>query len=270
MPDQTIPAPGLFARWRALSKDSIPKTLFMAITLCLFCSMIVAAASVSLRPLQEANKLRDMQVNILQVAGLYDADRPVDEIFAVFTPKIVDLEAGVFTDQFDGTEFNAVDVARDPELSIALEDDPAIISRRANFAQVYLLHDEAGALERIIVPVFGAGLWGRMHGFIALEADGNKIYGLQFYQHSETPGLGDKIDAPSWRQSWQGQKLRDAAGDLKIAIARGTPSPEMKPHHIDGLAGATLTARGVDNLVRFWMGEQGFGPFLANLKAGEI
>ncbi len=268
MPEETMPPQGLLARWRALPKDSTPKTLFVAITLCLFASMIVTAAAVSLRPLQEANALRDMQVNILQVAGLYDENRPVDEIFTAFTPKIVDLRTGQFTSRFNIEEFTKINAARDPELSIALEDDPAIISRRANFVLVYLLHDEAEALDKIIIPVHGAGLWGRMHGFIALEEDGNEIYGLQFYQHAETPGLGDKIDAPAWRQSWQGQLLHNPAGELKIAIARGAPSAEMKPHHIDGLAGATLTARGVDNLVRFWMGEQGFGLFLANLKAG--
>ncbi len=270
MSEQTMPNQGLIARWRALPKDSTPKTLFVAITLCLFCSMIVTAAAVILRPLQEANKLRDMQVNILQVAGLYDPDRDVDEAFAAFTPKIVDLKTGKFTYQFDVADFDAVAVARDPDLSIALEDDPAIIGRRGNFAQVYLLHDEAGALDQIILPIFGAGLWGRMHGFIALEEDGNEIYGMQFYQHGETPGLGDKIDAPAWRHSWQGQFLRNEVGDLKIAIARGVPSPEMEPHHIDGLAGATLTARGVHNLVRFWMGEQGFGLFLENIRAGDI
>lgn len=270
MPEQELPRQGLLARWRALPKDSTPKTLFVAITLCLFCSMIVAAAAVSLRPLQEANKLRDMRVNILQVAGLYDKNRDVNEIFAAFTPKIVDLEAGTFTDRFDTEIFDPVAAARDPQTSIALTDDPAIISRRGNFARVYLLHDQAGALDRVIVPIYGAGLWGRMYGFIALEEDGNEIYGLQFYQHAETPGLGDKVDAPDWRQSWQGQRLRDEAGALKIAISRSVPSVEMQPHHIDGLAGATLTARGVDNLVRFWMGEQGFGPFLENLNAGDI
>lgn len=265
MSDQT-----LIARWRTLPKDSTPKTLFVAVTLCLFCSMIVAAAAVSLRPLQEANKLRDMQVNILQVAGLYDPDREVDEVFAAFTPKIVDLETGKFTDQVDVDTFDATGAAGDPELSTALTDDPAIIGRRADFARVYLLHGAQGDLDKVIIPIYGAGLWGRMHGFIALQEDGNEIYGLQFYQHAETPGLGDKIDAPDWRQSWQGQLLRDNAGELKIAISRAAPSADMKPHHIDGLAGATLTARGVDNLVRFWMGEQGFGPFLENLRAGDF
>lgn len=270
MPEQNIPAKGLLARWRALPKDSTPKTLFVAITLCLFASMIVTFAAVSLRPLQEANKLRDMQVNILQVAGLYDENREVGEVFSAFTPKIVDLAAGIFTDQFDIATFDPISTARDPDLSIMLEDDPAVIGRRANYAIVYLLHDEADALDRVIIPIFGAGLWGRMHGFIALEEDGNEIYGLQFYQHAETPGLGDKVDTADWRQSWQGQMLRDTAGELKISVSRDTPSAEMQRHHIDGLAGATLTSRGVDNLVRFWMGERGFGPFLANLKAGEI
>ena len=116
----------------------------------------------------------------------------------------------------------------------------------------------------------GYGLWSTMYGFIALEEDGNSIYGLQFYDHGETPGLGAEIDNPRWKAMWPGKALRDDDGELKITVAKGLPAPDMVNHHIDALAGATLTSVGVDNLVKFWMGEEGFAPFLENLKSGDL
>ncbi|SFB76444.1 Na(+)-translocating NADH-quinone reductase subunit C [Tropicimonas isoalkanivorans] len=261
---------GFLARFKALPVDSVQKTFFVAVTLCLFCSMVVAAAAVSLRPVQEANKLRDKRINILQVAGLYEPGTDVDEAFAAFEPRVVDLESGTFTDRFDATTFDDKQAAEDVTLSMPLEDDPASIGRRLNYATVYLLNDEQGNLDKIILPVYGYGLWSTLYGFIALEENGNDIYGLQFYEHAETPGLGAEVDNPRWKALWNGKKLRDDDGDLKITVAKGVPSPAMEPFHVDALAGATLTSNGVDNLVRFWMGEQGFAPFLDNLKAGAV
>ena len=88
--------------------------------------------------------------------------------------------------------------------------------------------------------------------------------------NGETPGLGAEIDNPRWKAMWPGKSLRDEAGELKITVAKGVPTPAMADHHIDALAGATLTSVGVDNLVKFWMGEEGFAPFLENLKAGAL
>ena len=65
------------------------------------------------------------------------------------------------------------------------------------------------------------------------------------------------------------KKLADESGTLQITVAKTAP-PAGNDYFIDALSGATLTSRGVDNLVRFWMGDRGFGPFLKNLKAGEI
>lgn len=261
---------GLFARFKALPVDSTPKTLFVAVTLCLFCSMIVAFAAVSLRPIQEANKLRDKQVNILQVAGLYQDGVDVTVAFAAFEPRIVDLDTGTYSDAFDAATFDDRAAASDPTLSTALADDPASIGRRSQYVTVYLLKDEAGNLDKIILPIYGYGLWSTLYGFIALEENGNDIFGLQFYEHAETPGLGAEVDNPRWRALWSGKALRDADGNLKITVAKGVPSADMKDFKIDALAGATLTSRGVDNLVRFWMGEQGFATFLENLKTGAV
>jgi len=109
--------------------------------------------------------------------------------------------------------------------------------------------------------VHGYGLWSTLYGFVALKPDGNEIVGLQFYQHAETPGLGGEVDNPNWRAQWPGKKLYDG-DDLKIEVVKGGASGD---YQVDGLAGATLTSRGVNNLVRYWAGEDGFGPFLKHL-----
>ena len=121
----------------------------------------------------------------------------------------------------------------------------------------------------MILPVHGYGLWSTLYGFIALAPNGNDILALQFYQHGETPGLGAEVDNPRWKALWPGKRLRDDEGELQITVAKSVP-PAGADYHIDALAGATLTSVGVDNLVRFWMGEEGYAPFLDRMKAGEI
>lgn len=260
---------GLIKRFLAMPADSVPKTIFVAVALCLVASLVVSATAVALRPVQEVNKLKDKQINILQVAGLYDPSKDVVEAFGAFEPQVLEIASGTFTDAFDAETFDDRAAADDPETSIALTDDPASIGRQSKFVTVYLLRDEAGAIDKVIMPLHGYGLWSTLYGFIALEENGNDIFGLQFYEHAETPGLGAEVDNPRWKALWNGKKLADAEGNLAITVAKTAP-PAGPDHHIDALAGATLTTVGVDNLVKFWMGESGYGPFLTKLKAGEI
>ncbi len=263
------PKGGFIARFKALPTDSIPKTIFVAVAVCLVASMIVSVAAVSLRPVQEANKLLDKQKNILQVAGLYEDGMNVAEAFSQFEPRVVEIETGTYTDVVDATTFDDIGAASDPTMSVELDDDPAGIGRQSKYATVYLLKDDAGNLDKVILPIYGYGLWSTLYGFIALEENGNDIYGLQFYDHAETPGLGGEVDNPRWKTQWSGKKLRDDQGDLKITVSKTTATGQ-EAHHVDALAGATLTSVGVDNLVRFWMGQQGFAPYLENLAGGNV
>ena len=269
MSDASNQNKGPIARFLAAPPDSVGKTVFIAVTLCLVASMIVSAVSVALRPMQEQNKLKDKQANVLQVAGLYEDGMDVIEGFSVFEPQVVELATGMFTDQFDAATFDDRAAASDPELSDSLAQDPAGIGRQSKFITVYLLRNEDGSLDKVILPIHGYGLWSTLYGFIALEENGNDIFGLQFYDHGETPGLGAEIDNPRWKSLWNGKRLSDDNGALQITVAKSVPAAGAE-HHVDALAGATLTSVGVDNLVRFWMGEAGFAPFLKNLKAGEI
>lgn len=263
---------GFIRRFLASPPDSVGKTIFVAVSLCLVASMIVSAAAVNLRPVQEANALRDKQLNILQVSGVYDPEQDVSVAFEAFEPRILEIATGQFVDEVGGMDAYTFDdraAADDPELSIELEDDPASIGRQSRYVTVYLLRDDAGEIDRVILPIHGYGLWSTLYGFIAVEENGNDIFGLQFYQHGETPGLGAEVDNPRWKSLWPGRRLRDDAGELQITVDRNPPAAGAD-FHVDGLSGATLTTRGVHNLVRFWMGDAGYGLFLANLSEGEI
>lgn len=274
MPEDNMPdengRKGPIRRFLDAPPDSVGKTVFVAVALCLVASMVVSAAAVALRPVQEANRLVDKRVNILQVAGVYDETVPVNEAFAAFEPHVLELDSGTYADQFDIETFDDLAAADDPAIVRALDEDPAGLGGQMDaFRMIYLLRDEAGALDKVILPIEGYGLWSTLYGFIALEENGNDIYGLQFYQHGETPGLGAEVDNPRWKALWNGKKLFAEDGDLAITVAKAPP-PDGAEHFVDALAGATLTSVGVDNLVRFWMGEAGYGTFLERLKAGEV
>lgn len=269
MSEQDAKPKGPIGRFLALPTDSVPKTIFVAVAVCLVASMVVSAAAVALRPIQAVNALKDKQINILQVAGIYDPEVDVLEAFAAFEPRVLELSTGAFTDQHDPASFDDRAAADDPATSTALTDDPAAIVRQGHFVTVYLLRDDAGAIDKVILPLHGYGLWSTLYGFIALEENGNDIFGLQFYEHGETPGLGAEVDNPRWKALWKGKKLADESGTLQISVSKSAPAAGAD-HHIDALAGATLTTVGVHNLVNFWMGEAGYAPFLKNLKEGAL
>ena len=257
------------------NKDSVKGTLIVALVLCIVCSVIVSTAAVMLKPMQQANAALDLKRNVLLAGDLIDPDQAgkaaVESAFANVTIKYVDLRTGKFTDEAPAGGSGRA-AAKIPSASEKLtpEQDVAKIIRREHIKEVYLV-EESGELQKIILPVRGYGLWGQLYGFLALEKDLNTVAGLGFYEHQETPGLGGEVDNPRWKAQWEGKEVFGADGDVELSVIKGsvdanTPNAE---HKVDGLSGATLTSKGVDNLVNFWLGSQGYGPFLKNLKAGE-
>lgn len=255
-----------------LNKNTTQYTILVALALCIVCSVVVSTAAVMLKPAQEANKAKDFKSNILSAGRLLQDGTSVEEAFARVDTRIVDLETGKFTDTIDPETFDQRKASGDPAQSDDLtpEEDLAKIGRMERYAEVYLATNEQGE-EILILPVRGYGLWGTLYGFLALESDFNTIIGLTFYEHKETPGLGAEVDNPAWKAMWEGKELYDESGDVAISVIKGkvdsnTPNAE---HKVDGLSGATLTSRGVHNLLRFWFGENGYKPFIENLKQGE-
>ena len=256
-------------KYLEMPNDSRAKTLIVALALCLVCSVLVSTAAVTLKPLQEANKALDKKRNILNIAGMMKPGASVEELFSDIEPRVVDMQTGDFADEIAPETYDQRKAAKDPQVSrkLSKEEDIASIRRQARYATVYLVRRDDGQLQTIILPVHGYGLWSTMYGFVALEGDGRTIRGLGFYEHAETPGLGGEVDNPGWKEKWVGKQVYDPDGEVAVklikgAVGAGTPDAQYK---VDALAGATLTSRGVENLIHYWLGDQGFRPFLNNL-----
>ncbi len=247
-------------------KDSVGNTLRVALLVCLVCAVVVSTAAVALRPAQERNRAMFRQVNILQTAGLYQPGMDVRAAFERIERRFVDLASGDYVERPDA--FDPLAAARDPAQSRVLADDPAGLRRVANVAEVFLVRDAGGEVQRVVLPVRGYGLWSTMHGFVALERDLTTVAGIRFHEHGETPGLGGEIENPRWQARWSGKRAFDDAGALALRVDKGAVPDGAADavHRVDGLAGATITTRGVDNLMRFWLGEAGYGPYLARLR----
>jgi len=262
----------------AFNKDSVSGTIKVALVVCVVCSIFISSAAVILKPFQVANKILDRNMNILIAAGMFDpalnSKDEVNALFAEFTPRIVDLDSGAFMadEQLSqlGIDLQSYDdraAQSDPAFSdvLAEEDDVADIKRRVRYATVYLVEAADGTLQTIVLPVSGYGLWGTMYGYLALKGDGNTVTGIGFYDHKETPGLGGEITNPRWKALWPGKQIFDANGAVALRTVKGNGTGV---HEVDGLSGASLTTRGVGNLIAFWMGPKGFGPFLTNVTKG--
>ena len=213
---------------KSFDRDSISNTLTVAIGLSLICSILVASAAIVLKPKQLKNQEEYRQRIILEVAGLMEPDGDIATLFATIQAESVEI---------------------------------------ANGENVEIYVEKSGdAIEQIILPISGPGLWSTMRGYLALAPDGNTVRGIRFYEHAETPGLGDQIDKADWRNLWVGKQLYGDDGMPRIKVVRGfalrdSTNTNLK-YEIDGLSGATLTGNGVSNLVQHWIGPEGFGPYL--------
>jgi len=263
-------------------KETVSRTLKVALALCVVCSVIVSAAAVSLKPTQITNRNLDIKTNILAAAGMLQSGASKDQIeeeFARFEVKLLDLETLEYVEPSEvnvseAMRYDQYRAAADPQLGRELDgdEDPASIKRKAKVARVFVLEDGED-LTRVVLPIHGYGLWSTLYGFISLEGDANTIEGLTFYAHADTPRIGGEVVNNRWKQQWVGKIVYDEndRDEPKIRLVKGGVSSgaDEKEHKVDALSGATLTSRGVEDLVNYWMGERGFAPYLKKLREGE-
>ncbi|AVR02971.1 Na(+)-translocating NADH-quinone reductase subunit C [Pluralibacter gergoviae] len=256
------------------NNDSFGRTLLVVLVLCLVCSIVVAGAAVGLKPRQQEQRALDKQRNILAVAGLSQPGMKADDVASVFaeriTPRLLDLNSGTLLDKDPGS-FNQAQALKDPGQSTTLDpaDDPAGIKRRSNVVEIWLVKDAQQKLQEIVLPIYGNGLWSMMYAFVALDTDGRTVKGITYYDQGETPGLGGEVENPAWRQQFVGKKVLNDSGMPALKVVKGGARPGDE-YAVDGLSGATLTSNGVQHSFDFWMGEQGFGPFLKQVREGGL
>ena len=262
-----------------MSNDSTKKTLLVALGVCFVASILVSTAAVGLKPRQENNKKLDLLKNILSAGNLYEEGIDIDKTYKEnISAEIIDLKTGevVPEEQHDAEcnvdNFNVITMASSSEWGedIPAKSDIAGIKRMPRAMVVYTVKNSDDKVDKYILPIYGKGLWSTLYGFVALDKDLHTIEGFTFYQHGETPGLGGEVDNPKWKAQWIGKQAYDKDGNLKIEVIKGIVdrSSDNAKYQIDGLSGATLTTRGVNNLVRFWLSKKGYGPFIDKLKGG--
>ena len=109
---------------------------------------------------------------------------------------------------------------------------------------------QVGGEKKYVVPVYGMGLWGAIWGYVAVNADGNTVYGAYFNHDSETAGLGAEIkDSKAWQDKFAGKKIYGADGSAALKVVK---SSELKnpASEVDGITGATLTSNGVSDMLQ--------------------
>ena len=266
---------------KTFDPNTVTGTLLVSLVLCVVCSLLVSSAAVLLRPMQEANKKLDRQRNVLLAAGVDVDSMSSEEIVAMFNDDskvkriLVDLSTGDEVDAeaagIDLATYDSKKAAKNPELSQRVQagEGPTFgISRREKYAYVYQILD-GGKVEQYVLPIYGKGLWSTLYGYLSLKGDLSTVGGITFYEHKETPGLGGEVDNAGWKAKWVDKQVFDDAGNVDFQVIKGAvdANSAAATHQVDGLSGATITSRGVSNMVQYWVGPDGFGKFLDKQRA---
>ena len=255
----------------AVSKKDRPGYIAgFALGVCLVCSLGVSSAAIFLKDRQTENATVARQEKVLDVAGLIRPGQKLgnDAIQGLFNerlvPKLINLKTGEPVAEVDGVgpvDYEPMQAAQ--AAGLTAPENAAKVRFLPEFGKIYYLVDDKREVKKIILPIEGYGLWGFLYGYLAMEADGVTISGITYYQHGETPGLGGEVDNPVWKGSWKGKKAFDpGSSEVAIAVVKNASGE----HQVDALSGATITSRGVTNMMDFWLGEHAFGPFLARVR----
>ena len=255
---------GPWARFLARPNEDPVKALGLAGLVALASALTHSTAATALRPRQIANIEAARQLRMQAMVDALPGLRAVMEELGVteLETRLVDLATGQMLAEAQGHEPETA--ARDPETSIALPEDADIagLERREAQALVHLLERD-GAVMLVVLPVRGAGYQSTISALLALEPDLNTIAALTVTEQAETPGLGARIESEAWQALWPGRQIADETGAIRIDVVRGQAST---PYEVDGISGATRTGNGVADMIRFWTGPWGYGPFLDRLE----
>jgi len=231
---------------------------------------VVSTSVMVLQPIQQAN-LRESEQALLnnivsKIPGLEDVliGAGVDSL----STRWVDLDTGETSAAAPDPNYVADTASNDPAWSVEIPKtmDVAGISRRAKVLPVHLL-EKQNRLELVVLPVYGSGYQSTIRAWLALSGDVQTVVSLAIVEQAETPGLGARIIEPDWLAQWAQRSLYNASGDLILRVSVG---PAKSDNEIDGISGATRTGNGINNLLQYWLSDQGFGLFLQKIEQGDL
>ena len=213
-----------------MNKQGNTYTIIYIVVLVLVVGAALAFTSISLRSRQQANADADKMRQILaSVLVTPDAGEVIPTFNAVVTNQyIVNAEGKTV----DGDAF-AVNVAEQSKKPAA-----------ERLLPVYECSFDGGDVKYVL-PVYGAGLWGPIWGYVSIDADGSTIYGAYFAHQGETPGLGAEIEKPAFSSQFEGKVLFKDGRFLPVAVVKAGQKPLGDEDYVDGICGGTITSKGV-------------------------
>ena len=213
-----------------------------ASAITIVCGGALAWASEGLKEKQQANIEHERKQNILATVLNLKASDNVEEIYQKRIKS--------FVIDFQG---NLKDGVKPDEVSIASEYKKAPDQR---LLPVYEFRSESdpNKIEFAVLPVYGYGLWNNIWGFVALKSDMNTVQGVKFQHAGETPGLGARIESEEIQSRFKEKTVFDQTTMTSIAIQKGEGHDYAnEPHKVDGMSGATLTGKGVNNMLKDYL-----------------
>ncbi len=237
-----------------------------SVVLTIVLGLLLSGTSEVLKPIQQKAEALDTKKQIL------GAVIPVEEIAAMkpeeidafyesrISSTVVNIDGEEVTEQ-DGVSITAESVDVERNYKKAPEE---------RLYPVFIFHEEGNEDDVVsyIFPVFGSGLWDVIWGYVALQTDINTIEGVTFSHAGETPGLGARITSRDVQSRYEGKEILDESGELvSVDMQKGEGRDYSgEEHKVDGLSGATITAVGVNNMLRNYL--QSYKSYMDKIKEG--
>jgi Na+-transporting NADH:ubiquinone oxidoreductase subunit C len=238
-----------------------------SIILTVVLGLLLSGASQVLGPLQRKAEDLDNKKQILGAVLEGDQLRAMkpEEVLSFYenriASKVVDIEGTEVTQNPDGSPIVAEKVNIGKNYKMAPE---------SRVYPIFIYHAEGNpeSVESYILPVYGAGLWDEIWGYVALQTDLTTIEGVTFSHKGETPGLGARITSRDVQERYQGKEIYDESGNLQSVYMQKGEGKDYSgdSHKVDGLSGATITANGVNNMLKNYL--QYYSAFLSSQKSG--
>lgn len=214
-----------------MNKQSNIYTILYIVVLVVLVGAVLGYTATKLQPMQQANADADKMKQILLSVHMTSKDK--SETIAEFNKMIT----GTVVDA-DGKQVNGA-VAFD--INVASESKKPVAER---LLPVYICNiPDAGT--KYILPVYGAGLWGPIWGYLALNDDGSTVYGAYFSHQGETPGLGAEIEKPAFQDQFIDKTIFKGDRFLPIAVIKKGQKSQSGEDTVDAVSGGTITSKGV-------------------------
>jgi len=209
---------------------------------------LLSLASQALAPAQKKSIELDTKSAILaSVMDLESLNLEGDQVLALYDKRIESLVVNIEGKPVETNEKGEPIVAENVDILKNYKKDP---EERLYPVFKYMSEDSQGEVTAYILPVYGAGLWNSIWGYVALDNGFKEIVGVSYGHAAETPGLGARIATPEIQDRYRGKEIFDESGNLvSVTMLKGEGNANLGPHEVDGMSGATLTGRGVNDML---------------------